>query len=50
LPASRCAGGVLDGVVVLDVDSTIVLAHSDKEGATAIYKSAFRLHPDCGVV
>ena len=33
-PAARAAGrDVGAGVVVLDVDSTIVLAHSDKDGA-----------------
>lgn len=45
LPDSRCAGSGLDGVVVLDVDATIVLAHSDKEGAQPTYKSTFGFHP-----
>jgi hypothetical protein len=34
-----------DGVVVLDVDSTIVLAHSDKENAAATYKHTYGFHP-----
>jgi hypothetical protein len=32
-------------VVVLDVDSTIVVAHSDKEGAAATYKHTYGFHP-----
>jgi transposase InsO family protein len=40
-PAARAAGREIGaGVVVLDVDSTIVLAHSDKDGAAATYFSA----------
>ncbi len=46
VPAARAAGrDIGDGVVVLDVDSTIVIAHSDKEGAAATYKSTFGFHP-----
>lgn len=45
-PAARAAGRSLgDGVVVLDVDSTIVLAHSDKQGAAATYKHTYGFHP-----
>jgi hypothetical protein len=37
--AARAAGRDIGaGLVVLDVDSTIVLAHSDKDGATPTYK------------
>jgi hypothetical protein len=32
-------------VVVLDVDSTIVIAHSDKDGAAPTYKHTFGFHP-----
>ncbi|MEV6694878.1 hypothetical protein AB0M35_25715 [Micromonospora sp. NPDC051196] len=32
-------------MVVLDVDSTIVIAHSDKEGAAATYKHTYGFHP-----
>jgi hypothetical protein len=32
-------------VVVLDVDSTIVLAHSDKQNAAAAYKHTYGFHP-----
>lgn len=45
LPARAAGRDVGDGTVVLDVDSTIVLAHSDKEGAAATYKSTFGFHP-----
>jgi hypothetical protein len=46
LPAARAAGrDIGDGVVVLDVDSTIVIAHSDKEGAAATYKHTYGFHP-----
>jgi hypothetical protein len=46
LPAARAAGRDNgDGVVVLDVDSTIVIAHSDKEGAAATYKHTYGFHP-----
>ena len=45
-PTARAAGrDVGDGVVVLDVDSTIVLAHSDKHGAAATYKHTYGFHP-----
>jgi hypothetical protein len=37
-PAARAAGRDIGaGLVVLDVDSTIVLAHSDKDGAAPTY-------------
>jgi hypothetical protein len=46
VPASRAAGRDIGaGVVVLDVDSTIVIAHSDKEGAAPTYKHTFGFHP-----
>lgn len=34
-----------DGPVVIDVDATIVLAHSEKEGATPTWKRTFGFHP-----
>lgn len=37
------AGG--DGPVVVDLDATIVVAHSDKEGATPTFKRSFGFHP-----
>jgi hypothetical protein len=46
LPPARAAGREIgDGVVVLDVDSTILIAHSDKEGAAATYKHTYGFHP-----
>ncbi|MEH1130784.1 IS1380 family transposase [Micromonospora sp. CPCC 206061] len=45
-PSARAAGREIgDGVVVLDVDSTIVLAHSDKDGAAPTYKHTYGFHP-----
>ena len=45
-PAARAAGrDVGAGVVVLDVDSTILIAHSDKENAAATYKHTYGFHP-----
>jgi hypothetical protein len=45
-PAARAAGRDIGvGVVVLDVDSTIVIAHSDKDGAAPTYKHTFGFHP-----
>lgn len=46
LPASKVAGKTLDvGVVVLDVDATIVVAHSEKEQAAPTFKHTFGYHP-----
>ena len=45
IPASRVAGTDLGDVVVLDVDATIVVAHSEKEQASATFKHTFGFHP-----
>jgi len=46
VPAAWAAGrDIGEGVVVLDVDSTIVLAHSDKDGAAPTYKHTWGFHP-----
>jgi hypothetical protein len=45
LPAARAAGADLGPVVVLDVDSTIVVAHSEKDRAAPTYKATFGFHP-----
>ncbi len=45
LPASRVAGTDLRELVVLDVDATIVVAHSEKEQASPTYKRTFGFHP-----
>jgi hypothetical protein len=45
-PASQVAGTALaEDVVVLDVDATIVLAHSEKEHARPTFKGTFGFHP-----
>ncbi len=45
LPASKVAGTDLSEVVVLDVDATIVIAHSEKEQAAPTFKKTFGFHP-----
>ena len=45
-PPARAAGrDIGERVVVLDVDSTLLIAHSDKEGAAPTYKHTFGFHP-----
>jgi hypothetical protein len=44
-PASKVAGIDLGEVVVLDVDATLVTAHSEKEQARATFKGGFGFHP-----
>lgn len=45
IPASKVAGTDLDEVIVLDIDATIVVAHSEKENAAATFKRTFGYHP-----
>jgi hypothetical protein len=45
LPASKVAGTDLGEVIVLDVDATLVTAHSEKEQARATFKGGFGFHP-----
>ncbi len=45
LPASKVADTDLGDVVVLDVDATLVTAHSEKEGAASTFKKGFGYHP-----
>ena len=45
LPASKVADTDLGQVVVLDVDATLVTAHSEKEQAAATFKGGFGYHP-----
>jgi hypothetical protein len=45
VPASKTAGTDLGEVVVLDVDATLITAHSEKEQATATFKRGFGFHP-----
>jgi hypothetical protein len=44
LPASTAAGQPVPGLV-LDVDATIVICHSEKESATRTWKKTFGYHP-----
>ena len=39
------AGDAAPGRVVLDIDATLVTAHSEKEGAAGTYKGGFGFHP-----
>ena len=45
LPLSKVAGADLGDAVVLDVDATLVTAHSEKEQARATFKGGFGFHP-----
>ena len=45
LPPSKVADTDLGDVVVLDVDATLVAAHSEKEGAASTFKRGFGYHP-----
>ena len=45
VPASKVAGTDLGEVVVLDVDATIVVSHSEKEHAAPTFKGTFGFHP-----
>jgi hypothetical protein len=44
LPASTAAGQPVPGIV-LDLDATIVICHSEKESATPTWKRTFGYHP-----
>ena len=39
------AGAWVDGLLVIDLDATLVTAHSDKQGAAGTDKSGFGFHP-----
>lgn len=45
VPASRVAGTDLDDLIVLDIDATIVISHSEKENAAPTFKRTFGFHP-----
>jgi len=45
VPASKVADTDLGEVVVLDVDATLVTAHSEKDQAGATFKKTFGFHP-----
>jgi Transposase DDE domain group 1 len=44
-PWLEIAGKALAGWVVIDMDATLVTAHSDKEGAAATWKKGYGFHP-----
>ncbi|PID53369.1 MAG: hypothetical protein CSB46_08500 [Micrococcales bacterium] len=51
VPASHAAGTCLaEDLVVLDVDSTVVLTHSEEENAAPTFKRAFGFHPIRGAL
>ena len=39
------AGKLLTGWIVIDLDATLITAHSDKQGAAATFKKGFGFHP-----
>ena len=39
------AGAHVDGLLLMDVDATLVTAHSDKQGAAGTYKRGFGFYP-----
>lgn len=45
IPTSKVAGTDLGDMVVLDVDATIVVTHSEKERAAPTFKRTFGYHP-----
>lgn len=44
-PWLSVAGKVLTGWIVIDLDATLITAHSDKEGASATFKKGWGFHP-----
>jgi Transposase DDE domain group 1 len=44
-PWLAVAGKVLEGWIVIDMDATLVTAHSDKEGAAPTWKKGYGFHP-----
>jgi hypothetical protein len=45
VPASKTAGTDLGETIVLDVDATLISAHSEKEQAAATFKHGYGFHP-----
>ncbi|ASW57342.1 IS1380 family transposase [Plantactinospora sp. KBS50] len=44
-PWLTVAGKLLTGWVVIDMDATLITAHSDKQGAAATFKKGYGFHP-----
>lgn len=49
-PLAGVSGRRDGGMVVMDIDSTVVAAHSDKEGAQPTFKRTFGFNPMCAFV
>lgn len=49
-PVPGVAGQADGGQVILDIDPTLLTAHSDKEGAARTYKRGYGFHPICAFV
>ena len=49
-PLAGVAGRRAGGQVIVDLDATLVTAHSDKEGAEPTYKRGYGFHPMCAFV
>jgi hypothetical protein len=47
-PWLEIAGKTLAGLVVIDMDATLVTAHSDKQGAAPTWKMGYGFHPLAG--
>ena len=39
------AGAWVEGLLIIDLDATLITAHSDKQGAAGAYKHTFGFHP-----
>lgn len=46
-PLAGAPGSRNGGQVIVDIDATLVTAHSDKEGAEPTYKRGYGFHPMC---
>ncbi|MFC4016315.1 IS1380 family transposase [Nonomuraea purpurea] len=44
-PWLQVAGKVLTGWIVIDLDATLITAHSSKQGASATFKKGYGFHP-----
>ena len=49
-PLAGVCGMRAGGQVIVDIDATLVGAHSDKEGAEPTYKRGFGFHPMCSSI
>jgi hypothetical protein len=48
-PWLAIAGRLLAGWLVIDLDATLITAHSDKKGAAPTFKKSYGLHPAWGL-